>query len=276
MNHKTAHLFSFDSFKTCEDMAIGLLGCSLVRRERESDEVVGKIVETEAYLGVGLDKASHSFRGKTLRNEAMFLPSGTAYVYRIYGMYVCMNISAPEEGAAVLLRSLRPITGLEKMRERRLKNRKKRKTDTESKIASKRKCGVAATLSSLNNTTNSDLKEILIKDIDLCNGPSKLCQALNIGMDLNKSRLSPENSLYLQHADASRDNSDCSDNGEASKYFKKADSGGTVEKVVRCQRIGLGASVGEEAIKKKLRFYRLSDASYVSVRDKLAEAEVLD
>ena len=82
-----------------------LLGKYLVRGER-----VGKIVETEAYLGPH-DLAAHSSKGKTKRNAVMFGPPGHAYVYMIYGMYFCMNV-VTEHAAAVLIRALEPVSGL--------------------------------------------------------------------------------------------------------------------------------------------------------------------
>ena len=66
----------------------------LVRRCADGSELRGRVVETEAYLG-GEDKASHSAGGKrTERNAAMFMKPGTIYVYSIYGMYLCMNVSS--------------------------------------------------------------------------------------------------------------------------------------------------------------------------------------
>lgn len=76
----------------CEDLAKALLGQVIVT-VHEGKRLAGKIVETEAYLG-RVDKAAHSFKGKTDRNTAMFMKPGTAYVYNIYGMYCCLNISA--------------------------------------------------------------------------------------------------------------------------------------------------------------------------------------
>jgi DNA-3-methyladenine glycosylase len=94
-----------------------LLGKLLVR-----GDVVGRIVEVEAYFGEA-DAASHAFPGKTARNAVLFGPPGYAYVYFIYGMYFCLNVSCEREGRAggVLFRALEPIRGLAIMaRNRRL------------------------------------------------------------------------------------------------------------------------------------------------------------
>jgi DNA-3-methyladenine glycosylase len=95
-----------------------LLGRLLVRR-LDGELLVARIVESEAYQQD--DPASHSFAGRTARNEVMFGPAGFLYVYFTYGMHFCMNAvtGRPGEGSAVLLRAAEPLAGLGSMAVRR-------------------------------------------------------------------------------------------------------------------------------------------------------------
>lgn len=134
-------------------VAKGLLGKVLVHTLPEGVSL-GKIVETEAYLSKD-DPACHASRGKTRRNEAMFGPAGTAYVYLIYGMYYCFNVVTREEGVgeAVLIRALEPLEGILQMQQRR-------------------------------GTPNT---------LNLTNGPGKLCQAMGISKEQNGISLTNRN-----------------------------------------------------------------------------------
>jgi DNA-3-methyladenine glycosylase len=130
-------------------VAKDLLGKYLVL-QKDGRFLSGRIVETEAYVGLR-DPASHAFRGKTPRNEVMFGGPGHAYVYLTYGMHHCLNLVTGRKGypAAVLIRAMEPVDGVEWMMKRR--GRKKL--------------------------------------TDLANGPAKLCQALGIDRGTNGADL---------------------------------------------------------------------------------------
>lgn len=126
------------------EVAPRLLGC-IIERRINGQLIRAKIVETEAYDQT--DIASHSYNGRTPRTEAMFGESGHLYVYFTYGMHYCCNVVVGEDGygAAVLIRALEPINGVDSM--------------------------------SINRGGRTG--------IELTNGPAKLCQALKIDRRLN-------------------------------------------------------------------------------------------
>ncbi|XP_053132311.1 DNA-3-methyladenine glycosylase [Hemicordylus capensis] len=203
----------------CVSLAKAFLGQILVRKLPDGRELRGRIVETEAYLG-GEDTASHSSGGRqTARNAAMFMTPGTLYVYQIYGVYFCMNVSSQGEGAAVLLRSLEPLQGLDTMQELRLAHRK----------------GPARAL----------------KDWQLCNGPSKLCQALAIDKRFDQQDLACNAALWLEPSPD-----------------PPAEEEEEEDRVVCTTRVGIS---GEWA-QQPLRFY-LWGNKCVSVADKKAEGQ---
>jgi DNA-3-methyladenine glycosylase len=130
--------------RSVHDVARDLVGC-VVRH----GETAGRIAETESYHME--EPACHAYAGVTTRTRTLYGPPGHAYVYFSYGIHSLLNAVAEEEGvgAAVLIRALEPVDGIEAMRERR---------------------GAA-------------------RDEELCNGPGKLTQALGIGLSLNGTSL---------------------------------------------------------------------------------------
>ncbi|XP_050393574.1 putative 3-methyladenine DNA glycosylase isoform X2 [Patella vulgata] len=231
-SHKLTKKF-FD--QTGEDLAKSLLGKKLVRMH-EGERMSGIIVETEAYLGL-VDKAAHSYNGKrSNKTEAMFMEPGTAYVYYIYGVYCCMNISCQGEGCAVLLRAVEPLEGKEKMNLLRWKN-----TNNETNVSTDKDKPPVAKVP----------KKLTKKEKDLSNGPSKMCQALDITKpELNKVDLTDSDKLWLEDGDPISDS-----------------------KIVVSKRINIGYA--EDWVDKLLRFYILNN-DFVSVRDKPAEKILVD
>ncbi len=130
--------------RSVHEVARDLVGCVVAH-----DGAAGRIVEVESYHES--EPACHAFAGLTPRTRTLFGPPGHAYVYRSYGIHALLNpVCEPAGvGAAVLIRALEPLEGIEAMRARR---------------------GV-------------DRVE------DLCSGPGKLTQALGIGLELNGTRL---------------------------------------------------------------------------------------
>lgn len=136
------------------EVARDLLGCVMVR-EYEGERLMGRITETEAYIG-RCDKACHAYQYKrTKRTETLFSRPGTAYLYLIYGMYTCLNFVTEAQGepAAVLIRALEPLEGTEAMARLRFGR-------------------------GLDELTGYQRKNFL-------NGPGKLCKAMDLDRDLD-------------------------------------------------------------------------------------------
>lgn len=98
-----------------EVVARQLLG-KLITHHRAGERLTGRIIEVEAYLGLS-DPAAHTAVGQTPRNSVLFGPPGFAYVYFIYGMHYCLNMSCLPDGepGGVLIRALEPVEGLDTM-----------------------------------------------------------------------------------------------------------------------------------------------------------------
>jgi len=116
MTRLSRDFFARDTLAVARD----LLGQRLVRVLSDGRRLTGRIVEVEAYVGED-DQASHASCGPTRRNAPMYGPPGHAYVYLIYGMHNCLNVVSEREGypAAILIRALEPLEGIEEMRARR-------------------------------------------------------------------------------------------------------------------------------------------------------------
>ncbi|MCF7916539.1 MAG: DNA-3-methyladenine glycosylase [Candidatus Omnitrophica bacterium] len=109
--------------RNAQYVARNILGDFLVLKKRKK-YLIGRIVETESYLGIG-DDAAHSFSGKkTARTEVMYESGGIIYVYLIYGLYWCFNIVVASKAnpQCVLIRALEPIEGIDYMAKKRKKN----------------------------------------------------------------------------------------------------------------------------------------------------------
>jgi DNA-3-methyladenine glycosylase len=146
-----------------------LLGKVLVH-EINGQKICGKIVESEAYMGI-TDRASHAYGGRrTPRVEVMYGRSGFSYVFSIYGMYYCFNVVTREEGnpQAVLIRAVEPIEGFDLMAQNRFEK------------------------------TYDELTKSQIKG--LTNGPGKLCKALLIDKNLSGEDLCGDK-LYIEEGE---------------------------------------------------------------------------
>lgn len=112
-----------------------LLGGEIWRTLESGETLKGRIVEVESYHQN--DPASHTFRGQSDRNKAMFGPAGHAYIYFTYGMHWCFNVTAGEDGhgAGVLIRAIEPLEGIKIMKKLRSKNDIKILTNGPGKVA---------------------------------------------------------------------------------------------------------------------------------------------
>ena len=148
------------------DVAQDLLGKILVR-EVDGKILKGKIVETEAYIGL-IDKACHAYNGRrTKRTEILYEEAGVSYIYFIYGLYHCFNVvtNKKDVAEAVLIRAIEPINELDYISNIRYNKRYDELTKVQSK--------------------------------NLTNGPSKLCLAYLLNKDLNAVKLYEKGAVYI-------------------------------------------------------------------------------
>ncbi len=173
----------------------------VICRATENGVLKARIVETEAYMGTG-DKAAHASKGRTKRTEVLFQNGGKSYIYLIYGMYCCLNISANtvDQPDCVLIRALEPLQGLSEMRLNR------------------------------RNAT----------DQNLCNGPGKLCSAMQLTKNDNATDLTGD-ILWIE------------------------DDGYVADQILTSKRINI--DYAEEAVDFPWRFY-IADNNYVSVKER--------
>lgn len=147
-------------------LAKNLLNKFLIR-EYDNKKIVTKIVETEAYMGT-IDKAAHAYKNrKSTRTDPLYLSGGHIYVYLIYGMYNCLNLSANKENIpeCVLIRGVEPINDFDEISYNRF-------------------------LKPYSELTNYQKK-------NLTNGPGKLCKGLNIDRSLSGKHIFG-NELYIE------------------------------------------------------------------------------
>lgn len=137
-----------------------ILGKIIVKKQADGKIFSGRITEVEAYMGIS-DKASHSYGGRrTKRTEVMYKEGGHSYVFLIYGMYECFNVTAGNEGdpQAVLIRGVEPLENKKLMQEKRKVKKEK----------------------------------------DISNGPGKLTKALGITREDNGADLTAGGNIWLE------------------------------------------------------------------------------
>ncbi len=195
------------------EVARDLLGRDLVRTV-EDVELRGRIVEVEVYEGAN-DAASHARKGEpTTRTRPMFATPATLYVYRIYGIYHCLNLRAPSGPGpgAILVRACRPLAGLGRMAMGR-------------------------------GFVDQAVEYEGQKDKSLMSGPGKLCQAMEIGLELTETVVGEEIEL------------------QAGNPVWREDP----ERVEATPRVGLNPATCKEAANWKWR-YIVGDSPWTSCR----------